>query len=760
MRWVHIDSCHILLQSLYLLINLSYELKMDDVRGPSISAFCAVLLSNQEEIKMTAYDTIIYAIQSSPDQFFNFWYRILSSLSEFQWHPTSFDFSISTSKENVIEMADSLVSLQSGYKSNRDWSLSLLSELLISNYERFTDIWPAISEKYFHLFDSDFEIALDYLNKFILKGFCKQNEELILSIIEKIIENPNSHDILLDTVKTILIQNSSIIMNGWHSLFKILLPINFHSELENLNHAFSCLQMICNDILFTLSESVQSQFVYLIFEYIKQEDDANISLSSFELIWNIVPITNTAEQWKSLFEFFLNSFIDQRVDVSLCGIKTFFALITSNTSSLQKEVLEYLGKNYFLNIIDKLHQNPIKNDPSISLSFYEISHCGRTLWKYFADYKEFTDDLWSKLIALHSNFMRTCNDRELVISSFSFYEELFQCKELDIKYHDELFKSLNDLAKYLIPKENAKSVLYGPFGRMIMIVLPTQKDNLNLKKLDQWINIIGYLICEIPSGNFLPPTTHRTLDALVSLLPLPDEFDYKIYVFIVSLACNKINNVRLTEVSIDHLQEICKKSSNNIIPKLFILSKNLFNLPEAKNLLLFFLEKDIEIDNEIVDNVFSSLMELYSGDSNLSFKAGLSILKLFPKLKDEQKSTFINNINIKHEYKIEIELWKLYLDPSSDKFNHEIALTFTKKIVSSIGKKLSRITSEEELVDYLTFIRDIKTYGKAFGSNENITNRHIIFLISTLSDLILHPKDQIRKLIREIFLQLDDNNQA
>ena len=94
-------------------------------------------------------------------------------------------------------------------------------------------------------------------------------------------------------------------------------------------------------------------------------------------------ITNT-EMWKLIFERFLQSIVDPRIDISLCAIRTFFSLINSNSSSLDETVISFLANECFQKIIDILcatYDNP-EFDSNKQLGYHELAHCGRILWQY------------------------------------------------------------------------------------------------------------------------------------------------------------------------------------------------------------------------------------------------------------------------------------------------------------------------------------------------------------------------------------------
>ena len=132
---------------------------MDDIRGMVITAFCSVLMSPNEEVRKVGYDTLTYAVESSPCDFVGYWAKVLPILADFQWEPNTLDFSLLLKRaEEIVEVAMTLVDIRDD-QAMRGWSLNLLSNILIENDERFDVIWNAISEKYMGLFKAAAELV-------------------------------------------------------------------------------------------------------------------------------------------------------------------------------------------------------------------------------------------------------------------------------------------------------------------------------------------------------------------------------------------------------------------------------------------------------------------------------------------------------------------------------------------------------------------------------------------------------------------------
>lgn len=772
-------SCYILMQNLHLLVELSHSLQLEEARGAVISSFCTVLMSQHSEIRKNAFNTLTFAIQSTPADFNGHWYKILSTLAEFQWQPSSLDFT-SHDEEMLEEVTSSLLSIHNGGKIARSWSLSLFSEVIVYNINKFSNLWPKLADKFIPIFDSEmYESAVSSLSGIILKGFNEKSEQMLCKFMRQVIEtSPQSRESILEIYKSLLASQGQTIKEGWPDVISTLSPTNYvqlvDNEKENSSNVsvdifsstdsieteeknslvslgFQCLQVICSDLMFTLDASIQSSIIKLLFEYTSQKLDSNVSLSAFNQLWNVIPQVKTAEMWKLIFSSCVPLINDDRNDVSMCAVKTFFSIIMTNAQSLPSEVFDYLSHTSFSQIIDQYEAtaNNHQRDTTHQLCFQEIAHCARSLWNQLE-----TSKLWSRLVEQQAKFMKNCEKRDAMISSFQFYEEAFQCFELSRDVKLQLFDTLDQLADFLIEKEPAKSSLFGAFGRLFLVTVPTQKDNIDDELLQRWIKVMKALIIEIECGQVLPPTTHKSLDSLLMLLPLPDNQVEMICNFFVDLSVNEKQNKRLTEVAVQHVIELITSEKVEDAEKshIFVLSERLFDLPEAYKLLQLFVDKEFTVEDDMVEDFACAMIKLGQQNSSLSLKAGYRIIKMFTRLSDQTKLKFINAQS--SSFEIMRETWKTQLDPDSKDFEKKSAVLCTKNVAKSIGQSIINCPSDNELAEHLIFLRDVKSLADAFHEGKTGFFWHLNFLYPMFVDLVLHPSEEIRKILREIFLKI------
>lgn len=756
--------CYLLLQELHCLVLLSNELGIDDARGSAISAFCTILVAPKgpeaDEVKKTAFETVITAIENAPTSFNKHWKKIMTALCEFEWLPKSYEFTKTIQVDQIIEIITSLFTINDGNMKTKIWCMTFTVEILITNLSRFQEIWPSIEESFIQLIENDEsqEPSLQSFFKLAREGFTKESEKDICKTLKILIIytqfSPETRIQILEQTYNLLIQSSDVLSSdGWIFILNALLPSNFQNEEKILNSAFRCVQLICNDLTFSLPEETQIHIITLIIEYASQMTDINISLSSFDFLWNFASRAKKPEMWKTIFMKTEPLIFDPRNDVSVCAVNTFISLIISDAQLLTPEIFQYLAGDLFMKIIDTFSEQPDASETTEQLTFHELAHCGTNLWESFKDVEVFRDTFWKKMIAEHEKFIVRCKKRDVLVNSFLFYEELFQNHFLTEEIILSIFDSLDKISDYFIKHESPNSPFFGSLGRLMRNAIPEQKECMNIEYLKKWIKLSEKLIFGLDRDGFLPPTAHKSLDAFLLLFPLPDDMTILIYESLVKIASEKSHNKRLFDLTIHHLCEICEnKVDDSILSKLFIISTSLFSLKGARRLLLDFVSKDIPINDSMVEDVSNSLMSLGESDGELKLKTAYSVLKMFLRLSDQSKLNFVkcyDDCDLAFE-----KLWEDYLDPNSDKYDEKTAQLLTATVVDKVGNNLMKSSDDDSIKRILNFLLKVKTNGKFFNSNED--HAHLFVLLPHFADLVMHPDTEIRQLIRNILILISE----
>jgi len=753
-KYVSQDCLHFVIQGLHCLLMLGYELLLDDCRGSIIASFCTFMNSESFEIRNQSYNTIISVIDTNPNVFNGFWGKILPILAQLQWKPNNAVFSKNIGKDQILEFSYSLLSINVAEYSS--WGLDILVKVLISNLSRFEFIWEAVEGYLLLMIDDPISesFAISALGNLFYNVFSEETESDLLETFNRLFSgrrklSTENRKILLEEIKYVLSRNGAVIKKGWVHLINALSPNNFKDEADILFLSFRCVQIICSDLLFLTDLSTQFLCVSLFFEFATQTTDINISLSAFELLWSVVSVAKTTEMWNLIFGRISLLIRDSRNDVSLTAIKTLFSLIMSNHSSIPKGIYDFIVSDCFMPIIDSLH---LSDGVTQQLVLHELSHCGRALYSEFLSNKDFINVFWFRLIEENESFYKKCDKKETTHASLQFFEECFLCLELSDNTKTSLFNSVERIIQFSVKRENANSGIWSAFGRLILMVLPQQKSIITEYWLSRWIKIIETFIFDLDCGSFLPPTAHKTLDALDSILPLPYNMTEMIYKCLVHCAVDG-NNIRLTEVAIDHICTICEKFvEKEQLSSLFILSNRLFSYKEARRLLLNFVENDIIIADQMIDDVFRSLISLGQSNPELMEKTGLSILKMFTRVSEDQITEFIkvhsNNISIMKS------LWSKYLDPTSICYDSRIASFSTIMTINSISNFMTNGGNDIELLEILDFIQNYKTNAECFPNNKSRHFSHLLYMLPYIADLVLHPSISIRQKIRDTLIKL------
>lgn len=753
------NSCYLLMQGLHSLVLLTNELMLDDARGSAIASFCTILVTPKgpeaDEVKKVAFETVISAIETNTTAFKGHWMKIMTALSEFLWQPSSFDFTKYIPIEQVFEMAQSLFSINDGAVKTREWSMFFITDLLIANMSRFEKIWPSVLNNFVSLMESaeSQEPSLAAFFKLLREGFTSESEKPLCETLKMVLSSKKfsseTRGEILEQIHFVLSQSSQVISGGWSSLLDSLRPENFKDEENILNSAFRCVQIICNDLMFSLSQEAQMHIINLIIDFASQTTDINVSLSALGLFWNLASIAKTPEMWKLIFMKTAPIIADQRNDVSVCAVNTFFSLIISNSELLTEEIYQYLASDLFTSIVDSLVEPREESEATQQLAFHELAHCGRTLWSKFKDVEIFPDQFWQKMISEHEKFIYRCKKREIVLNSFLFYEELFMNHELSPQIITITFDSLDRIVDFLLSHESANSPVFGSFGRLIRNAMPEQKSMMTVDFLKRWIKISERLIFELDRDGFLPPTAHKSLDAFLLLFPLPDEMIVLIYESFVKISSKETKNKRLVEIAISHLCDICENNvPDSLLSTLFMMSESLFTLKEARRLLLDFVSKDIPISDSMVEDVSRSLMSLGESDGELYIKTAQCVLKMFSRVQDQTKLNFVSCYE--NCYTALEELWKNFLDPSSKDYDDHTAELLTTQVVQKVGNILMKSESDDLIKQILNFVQTVKTNGKFFKKDGNFS--HLFVLLQNFADLVMHPDTEIRQMIRNIII--------
>ncbi|OHS98394.1 hypothetical protein TRFO_35244 [Tritrichomonas foetus] len=425
----------------------------------------------------------------------------------------------------------------------RPFPHTFINDFLISNIDRFDVLWPILD----HFFDQEigknskiddkiFELFIDL----ILKAFVSQTEWQLLELGAKILKSTKSVTVdkkilVLKELRNVFAENSQELKTGFPFLFEILDPEIYDGEL--LTAAFSLFNVVCSEFIHIADPKFVRPCLELVFKFSQQTKDINISLSSFDLVWNLVTnMEKNDDNWTHFLFKISDMFFDDRTDVALCSVKTFFTYLNSYFSIISRKTIDYFLNRGFESIINRFDSNNQKSISIIQPILYEICHFMVTFWKEVGHNYNF-DIYLQKNEAIIIN----CDVNDTIIASFQFYDcicsstEVIQSK--DDELHHKILTSLRNISDKKISKiENINCAVVSQFGRLFGNILKSFKNRLEVVPYLEYLDFIRHAATFYKNDKFVHFTTQRMLDALASTFPLPQpnsdqtiEFLFELY---------------------------------------------------------------------------------------------------------------------------------------------------------------------------------------------------------------------------------------
>lgn len=756
--YVDDNSIYTLVQAFHYSLILSYEHNVPDARVAVIGVLCKLLMDKPSTLRDASYGMVTAAIQTTPNAFGGHWAKIIYTMVKFEWIPKDAGFTRKLSDNLLVELCLALISVDT---NSKNWPLSFLTVIIYSNNDRFELIWGAV-EGYILLFFDDqsyFEASFNTYMELFTNNFNEQTEKYLFRTYEMLFSGrrklPASYRArLLEQTHINLAHFGTSIKFGWSSLFNALSPSNFEDEKEILDLSFRCIQILCSDLIYHLDIETRIQATELFFQFTYQKTCINVALSSLELMWSVESSTRNDKMWQLILSKLRVLVLDSRNEVALCSIKTLFSIIMSNLRNFSQEIMDYILDECFIYILNAFSDDNEESYAAQQLAYYELAHCARLFWDKLSGYEFYRVEFWPKLIQCHEILYKNLTEqkkKELANSCIVFYEELLTV-HLVKDQRDILFDSLEKIIHYTISTENANSSIYNSFNRMIRIILPRQKEMLDSYWLTRWIKVLDILMFELDSGTFLPPTAHKSFESLQSLFPLDHDMTIIVYNFLVKCAASNNPN-KLKDVSLMHLLEMCEnKVSSDIIPELFILSKELFHMNEARQLLLFFMEKDVPVSDGVVHDVYNTLTYLGEHEPELKEKTGCYCVRIFSRLDIESQNSFMEKY--KSSPLTLMKFWSNYFEPDSSIFSEEISKRYIIQLLTNFGEILKTKLPEENLLEYITFISKSKTHDDMYNFQTRNSFGHLIFLLPVISEVALCNYKSVRMVVKDILLMV------
>ena len=621
LRFSSFSSFYLVTNGFYQLFSINYMLEIQNYPFGllvNFDQFCDTKEMTQSEriifdISDKNHDWnnfIIKLISISPDICHGQWDYIFGSIfgnnEEVNLSPS---FASHFNDEVIEEITNALI-------MSRPFPTQFVVDFIISNITRFDIIWNILSQfficeiKYKRLEKDIFELVLDLMRK----AFIDITENGLLDLSSKILPSLNIENKrkLLSQIRQILNQSPEILKGGWKYILVILNPSFFICDEKLLSSAFSIFNLICDNCINNATQEDIHKSIELAIEYAKQKELINISLSSFNTLWDITEhMESTNENWMFVFLNILEYWNDPRSDVGQCAIKIFFAISSSNFENIKKlkpTPFNYFIESGFKEAILKFEPKNQQTNFIFHTVLYETSHF---LLNFLDDFECDCYELFVLIIKKHEEMMIFCSNQNTSITSLQFYDGFYSSSKLTLKIHNLLIQSFYNLInkKYILI-ENINSVLTSQFARILAFsFLATVKDKIGIIPIDGWCDLFYYISLNFKHSNMINVGTQRVLESFKKAFPLPLNESVKIFSVMISIFCD-CSFIELKKKIISYLISISEYTVYKSY--LFLSCENITNSVESYPLF----SKLIQMKFSFEENQKSQALEICKKLSN------------------------------------------------------------------------------------------------------------------------------------------------
>lgn len=747
-----------------------------------------------------AYNLLISLLNGNPRLFSRLFLRLFMTFSAVPGNSIDPSFSLKLENYEVVKLCSAVI-------RGNSFCISFVTSVLIVNAFRFEPIFQAILPSLLKQLENveTRDASYSLIAECLANCFSESTETILLSLVSDLLSNEIYMNItskyrmmLLNELRTLV--TNSLIVNGWNY---ILSSIHNYDD-ETIDVSSTILSAICNNHFTRFNQEGQvEEIIKIIFEYASQKAQINVALSSLGLLWVVIPFINTnAEYWKLILSETIILFSDPRNDVAVCAVQTFFSLLSTNVSQLPKEIYSHLIKNCFINQLMAMGGFPESMWSVQQLILQEICHCAISFWQSFEKVPQFTANFWELIIGKHESFMAMCHDQEIKNNAFLFYHESFAIPYFDQQKREFLTNSFNSVVLNLLKNESQKSLVIVNLGRHVARILLSQKPYLQEKTLKIWIEIISNMVKMLLSQTMTNISIDYALEALPKLFPFDEdqnkeketkkesksevksESKSEVKSEVKNSKAKKdsknkqkiedaevINNNSkpsrgrvlgaiicrgLVRMFIENEIECVRESIYNNFIKiinfaeidkihLFIDCKPFFFMPEAEKLLSQVMTSldTIDKDDRNCIELFQCLTQLANEDPKGDNKYGkpsraLAVLAV------EKQINFVKN-KVKN-LEVNLKLWSLFCDPSSNEFSQEVFDVCFDDILDNIRQSIQlNLKNEKLLLVILKFIEKVKCPPQKFNENENCMTWHINKLANEILPLTNDQRAKISK---------------
>jgi len=665
------------------------------------------LLPQKRQITINMITQILY---STPLLFYPYYSRLFSVLSS----STEIDpqFTTRLDIEALIQICQSLC-------TSDHHSIRTLINVLITNKEKFPQVWNNISTQLLSSYEkSDSEYCssiVELLSKVCAVCFSQETEDSILrficSITQKHRLDDSSNYKLIEVISMIMQSYSKQIYKGWVYLIKVLSPEHCSSK-STMSLSFASFCFIVKNNINAIDDLMS--IISTIFEYVSQSIDMNISLSSLELLWIVLPKMNHSQSfWKTIFDqslFFIN---DQRTDVSGSALDTIFSLLSSSFEDIPNDIFEFLILNSFLNLLNSLCVFETSTLWTVQQrTLLQICHCCIVFWHKFIHIQQFIDTLWTLLIEKHKLFNMACKDDEINVLSMQFFEEAFGFGHIPSNIYLLLSSTFLSIVQGFVKRSPPDSLIMQVIGRYFAKFYTLCSSRIDYK---EWLEAAKTIILSLPSEKTLHLSTSKAINVISNILTEQKDDSPLIY----GVVSDILSHTQYSTVSIaimDILDTIYPGiGMENQCCFISIFSKH-FEIPQSDKLLQAILSNETISNSNDFDQIYQSLSNVSRNRESVSEFLFNNIIFL----SKEGLKPYIQTKKSEKQYLF--SLWAKFCDPRSKDYNQRFSYDVMDTLIDLIIEILHNDTDIESTLKQLS---EIRSPPKTVLSNGQCTTWHI-----------------------------------
>lgn len=697
--------------------------------------------------------------------------------------PNLFDFSEEISDDPFISLFSILIKLseneKSSFISNKGtvanfWPLKILSNIFTLNIERIN----LIEQIYFdHLKDliecesKEFRIQA-VVEFFIISKILIKNKESSSRIFDfmQMTTCSSFKDVSITAFSCLLNfltgETSNYIEDNWPVILTTLKAVWSSTNKENIDNGFRTLNYICRDCMKLIGPSSIQILMSTVSSYISQDEDINTALGGVGLFWDIgseiVPISSESHQnaWKTLLETLEKHFHDNRQNVRIASLETFFNLVSTFSPQFPSNLIDFVITDVFIPLYNRILSDSQNQNFDLSNkieSFLLSLQNGIQCLYSLGNYQEVMPLIIksAEVLSLRSELGNRCVD---------FMKCFIQlCNNNDKNLYSAVTKSIDTVVRYYC--KNLSDAMMQGAANVVSEILPKIANSIDDGEFAVWLGILDVFCTFQVDKPFLNLATHVSLNTICQLHDLTIERMSFLVQLILSLFT--IRHQPLTTKCFEVIETLYTKSFNEenrwrcleLVLPIFL---GLLLSTDCMTCLKKMFELEINLSTFFVKNInvrrFVDLGRRFD-----DFKE-LVITKSIPYMEFISPTAFSVYLSLQSVDVVAAFFENICCDGCNDS---KLAFANQTKsfVYNSLKEQVELIISEEKalgsilpksrysgIINLLDRILNIHTDDRIFSSRGFHTQGHIFFVIDLMVKLTDSQSSEIRTAAQKIIL--------